>query len=91
MNTQRIIGALSVEPESEILMITSNGQAIRCPVNNVRETSRGSKGVKLVNLAEKDKLKAISEVIELDEENDIIEGASEEPNDNHSEETASTE
>ena len=73
MNTQRIIGALSVDPESEILMITSNGQAIRCPVNNVRETSRGSKGVKLVNLAEKDKLKAISEVIELDEETDIIE------------------
>ena len=91
MNTQRIIGALSVDPESEILMITSNGQAIRCPVNNVRETSRGSKGVKLVNLAEKDKLKAISEVIELDEETDIIEDPSEEPTDNQSEEIASTE
>ena len=91
MNTQRIIGALSVDPESEILMITSNGQAIRCPVNNVRETSRGSKGVKLVNLAEKDKLKAISEVIELDEETDKIEDPSEEPTDNQSEEIASTE
>ena len=91
MNTQRIIGALSVDPESEILMITSNGQAIRCPVNNVRETSRGSKGVKLVNLAEKDKLKAISEVIELDEETDIIEDPSEESTDNQSEEIASTE
>lgn len=91
MNTQRIIGALSVDPESEILMITSNGQAIRCPVNNVRETSRGSKGVKLVNLAEKDKLKAISEVIELDEETDITEDPSEEPTDNQSEEIASTE
>ena len=91
MNTQRIIGALSVDPESEILMITSNGQAIRCPVNNVRETSRGSKGVKLVNLAEKDKLKAISEVIELDEETDIIEDPSEETTDNQSEEIASTE
>ena len=88
MNTQRIIGALSVDPESEILMITSNGQAIRCPVNNVRETSRGSKGVKLVDLAEKDKLKAISEVIELDEETDILE---EESTDNQSEEIASTE
>ena len=91
MNTQRIIGALSVDPESEILMITSNGQAIRCPVNNVRETSRGSKGVKLVNLAEKDKLKAISEVIELDEETDIVEDDIEESTDNQSEETASTE
>ena len=67
MNTERIIGALSVDPESEILMITSVGQAVRCPVDNVRETSRGSKGVKLVNLSGKDKLTAISEVIELDE------------------------
>ena len=48
-------------------MITSNGQAIRCPDNNVRETSRGSKGVKLVNLDSKDSLIGISEVVELDE------------------------
>ena len=67
MNTECIIGAISVESESEILMITSNGQAVRCPVNNIRETNRGSKGVKLVNLSGKDKLIAVSEVIELDE------------------------
>lgn len=67
MNTNCIVGALSVDPDSEILMITSNGQAVRCPVNNIRETNRGSKGVKLVNLNDKDKLIAISEVIELDE------------------------
>ena len=80
MNTERIIGALSVDPESEILMITSNGQAVRCPVNNVRETSRGSKGVKLVNLSGKDKLTAISEVIELDEGDEIEEEGTESEN-----------
>ncbi|MCH1612705.1 MAG: DNA gyrase subunit A [Flavobacteriales bacterium] len=67
MNTECIIGAISVESISEILMITSNGQAVRCPVNNIRETNRGSKGVKLVNLSGRDKLIAVSEVIELDE------------------------
>ncbi|MDA8823248.1 DNA gyrase subunit A [Opitutales bacterium] len=67
MNTKCIVGALSVDPESEILMITANGQAMRCPVNNIRETNRGSKGVKLVNLNEKDKLIAVSEVVELNE------------------------
>ena len=67
MNTDCIVGALSVDPDSEILMITGNGQAVRCPVDNIRETNRGSKGVKLVNLNDKDKLIAISEVIELDE------------------------
>ena len=72
MNTDCIIGALSVDPDSEILMITSNGQAVRCPVNNIRETNRGSKGVKLVNLSGKDRLIAISEVVELDEGDDDL-------------------
>jgi DNA gyrase subunit A len=53
-------------------MITSNGQAVRCPVNNIRETNRGSKGVKLVNLSGKDRLIAISEVVELDEGEDQL-------------------
>ena len=77
MNTDCIVGALSVDPDSEILMITSNGQAVRCPVDNIRETSRGSKGVKLVNLNDKDKLIAISEVIELDETEKVVESESE--------------
>ena len=68
MNTKCIVGALSVDPDSEILMITANGQAMRCPVNNIRETNRGSKGVKLVNLGDSDRLIAISEVIELNED-----------------------
>jgi DNA gyrase subunit A len=73
MNTDCITGAISVDSESEILMITSNGQAVRCPVNNIRETNRGSKGVKLVNLSGRDKLIAVSEVIELDEGDDADE------------------
>ena len=68
MNTEAIVGALSVSEESEVLMITAKGQAVRCPVLNIRETNRGSKGVKLVNLSDGDKLIGISEVVELDEE-----------------------
>jgi hypothetical protein len=41
-------------------------------VNNIRETNRGSKGVKLVNLSGKDRLIAISEVVELDEGEDQL-------------------
>ena len=76
MNTEAICGALSVCEESEILMITSKGQAVRCPVLNIRETNRGSKGVKLVNLTDKDKLIGISEVIELDEDTSSTDGES---------------
>ena len=84
MNTDCIVGALSVDPDSEILMITGNGQAVRCPVDNIRETNRGSKGVKLVNLNDKDKLIAISEVVELDETEKVFESKSEENDKNSS-------
>ena len=68
MNTDGVCGAISVNPESEILMITKAGQTVRCAVQNIRETSRGSKGVKLVNLGENDFLVGVSEVVELDED-----------------------
>ena len=71
MNTDAVCSALSVSEESEILMITSRGQAVRCAVLNIRETNRGSKGVKLVNLGKKDALIGISEVMELDEEKNV--------------------
>ena len=71
MNTDAVCSALSVSEESEILMITSRGQAVRCPVLNIRETNRGSKGVKLVNLDKNDNLIGLSEVMELDEEKGV--------------------
>jgi len=74
MNTEAVCGSISVDPESEILMITKAGQTVRCAVQNIRETSRGSKGVKLVNLSPKDFLVGLSEVVELDEEMEGSEG-----------------
>ena len=68
MNTEAVCSALSVDQTSEILMITKSGQAVRCPVINIRETNRGSKGVKLVDLRAKDILIGVSEVVELDED-----------------------
>jgi DNA gyrase subunit A len=67
MNTSSLCDALSVQEDSEILMITKKGQAVRCPVLNIRETNRGSKGVRLVNLSDKDHLIGVSEVVMLDE------------------------
>ena len=68
MNTDKLCTALSVEEDSEILMVTKNGQAVRCPVVNIRETNRGSKGVRLVNLSGKDVLMGVSEVVKIDED-----------------------
>ena len=67
MNTQAVCDSLSVAEDSEILMLTKKGQAVRCRVSNIRETNRGSKGVKLINLVDRDHLVGVSEVVKLDE------------------------
>ena len=70
MNTDSVCDALSVSHDSEILMLSKRGQAVRCNVTNIRETNRGSKGVKLIGLNDKDSLVGVSEVVMLDEGND---------------------
>ena len=72
MNTEAVCDALSVDQDSEILMLTKKGQAVRCEVSNIRETNRGSKGVKLIGLADRDHLVGVSEVVKLDEQMEII-------------------
>ena len=63
-----IAGALSVRDHDEIMLLTAKGQSVRTRVNEIRETNRGAKGVKLVDLAEGDKLLSIARVVETTED-----------------------
>jgi DNA gyrase subunit A len=65
----RLAGALSVRDEDEVMLLTAKGQSIRCPVNGIRETGRGAKGVRLVTLEPGDKLLSIARIVETDEQN----------------------
>ncbi len=64
----RLAGALSVADTDEIMLLTAKGQSVRCPVNTIREVNRGGKGVRLITLAEGDKLLSIARIVETDEE-----------------------
>jgi len=66
--TGAVVGALTVRDADEIMLITVGGQMVRIPVQGIREAGRNTQGVKLVNLAEKDKLQAIAPVIGEDKE-----------------------
>jgi DNA gyrase subunit A len=66
--TGGVIGALTVRDNDEIMLITFGGQMVRIPVGGIRETGRNTQGVKLINLAEKDKLQAIAPVISESQE-----------------------
>ena len=64
----KLAGALSVRDTDEIMLLTAKGQSVRCPVNMIRETNRGAKGVRLVTLEAGDKLLSIARIVETDEE-----------------------
>jgi DNA gyrase subunit A len=66
----KLVGALSIKDTDEIMLLTTKGQSVRCPVNTIREVNRGGKGVKLLTLAEGDKLMSIARVVETAEELD---------------------
>jgi DNA gyrase subunit A len=61
--TGGVIGALTVRDNDEIMLITVSGQMVRTNVKAIREASRNTMGVKLVDLDEGDKLQAIAPVI----------------------------
>jgi len=67
-----LAGALSVRDNDEIMLLTAKGQSIRCPVKDIRETNRGAKGVKLLTLAEGDKLLSIARIVESEEEQQAL-------------------
>ncbi len=67
-NSINLAGALSIKDTDEIMLLTAKGQSVRCPVNTIREVNRGGKGVKLLTLAEGDKLLSIARIIETAEE-----------------------
>ncbi len=64
IRTNGVAGALSVKETDEIMMLTLGGQAIRCPVKDIRVIGRATQGVRLFNLAEGDKLIGICKVVE---------------------------
>ena len=68
IRTSGVVGALSVHENDEIMLLTQSGQAVRTRVREIRVIGRTTQGVRLINLAGKDKLVGICKVIEVDEE-----------------------
>lgn len=64
----KVVTAKLVNPDDEIMLITSGGILIRTRVNEVREMSRATQGVTLINLGEGEKLTGLERVIESEEE-----------------------
>ncbi|SFP65385.1 DNA gyrase subunit A [Nitrosomonas cryotolerans] len=64
----KVVTAKLVKPDDEIMLITTGGVLIRTRVNEVREMSRATQGVTLINLDKGEKLAGLERVVETDEE-----------------------
>jgi len=71
--TGAVVGALPVRQTDEIMVITAGGQMVRTFVKDIREAGRNTQGVKVINLAEGDKLQAIAPVISEQQEAAAVE------------------
>ena len=70
--TGLVVGALSVTDDDEIMLITTDGQMVRTPVKQIRETGRIAMGVKLIDLPKGEKLQGIAPVISQ-KEDEVVE------------------
>jgi DNA gyrase subunit A len=71
----KVAGALSVRDEDEVMFLTVKGQSVRTRVREIRETGRGAKGVKLLTLADGDRLLSIARVVETDPAGESVDPA----------------
>ena len=64
----KVVAAILVRPEDEIMMITTGGVLIRTKVKQIREMGRSTQGVTLINLDEGSKLSGLQKIVESDDD-----------------------
>jgi DNA gyrase subunit A len=64
----KVVAATLVNADDEIMLIGTNGVLIRTRVKEIREMSRATQGVTLINLDKGDKLAGLSRIAEQEEE-----------------------
>ncbi|MCX7171155.1 MAG: DNA gyrase subunit A, partial [Proteobacteria bacterium] len=63
----KVVGALLVQPDDELMLISTGGVLIRTLVREIREMGRSTQGVTLINLDDGTKLAGIEKIIETED------------------------
>lgn len=63
-----VVTMKAVGEDDELLIVTKNGKVIRIPVSDIRIIGRNTKGVKVVNLDEGDKVERVERIVNEHEE-----------------------
>lgn len=64
----QVVAAALVRPEDEVMLISTGGVLIRTQVRSIREMSRSTQGVTLINLGKGEKLAGLERVVEPEDD-----------------------
>ncbi len=67
MRNGKVVGAMPVSSDDEIMLITNSGTLVRTPVAGVSKTGRNTQGVRLIRLSEEEKLVEVERIENLGE------------------------
>jgi DNA gyrase subunit A len=66
----RMVGAIQVQEEDEIMLISSGGTLVRTPVEGISVQSRNTQGVRLIRLGDDDRLVGLDRIISMSDGGD---------------------
>ncbi|WP_446728604.1 DNA gyrase subunit A [Pleomorphomonas sp. T1.2MG-36] len=64
----KLVAGFPVEPTDQIMLVSDGGQLIRVPVGQIRIVSRASKGVRIFNTGEGEKVVSVEHISDIGEE-----------------------
>ncbi len=76
----KVVAATLVDPEDQIMLITTTGVLIRTRVSEIREMGRATQGVTLISLDDGTKLSGLQQIAEADGEADAESTAADDEN-----------
>lgn len=62
--TGKVLAALAVQDDTDVIVITKDGKILRTEAESIRKTGRSASGVKIVSMAEDDQVAAACTVLE---------------------------
>jgi DNA gyrase subunit A len=66
----RVVGAFPVNPGDQLVLVTDAGKLIRCPVHDIRIAGRATRGVRLFDVAEDERVVSVARLADDGETND---------------------
>ncbi len=65
----KVVNVLTVDEDNEIILVTTGGMVVRCPVNQIRTSGRNAQGVRVIRLKGGHKVASATRVVAKEEGN----------------------